>query len=157
MTRRTSDPLPDHYGTDDWEGVEVTTPAGGGEVVGYRLAAPCEAVHADDCDHPYSPLWICNCPRPKIKASPPAAPSKVVERECSAADIEWEIHDDNDRAPRDFWHARITWRGMSGEWVQWGDLGQYRDPVPEAEKHRVEAELRNDLRTALTAALGKAP
>lgn len=90
-------------------------------------------------------------------AHPPAsAPTEaMVEAQISAAvesaEIEWSYREDDHRYPRDFWHARISFAGLSTSWCAYGEQ-EVRD-LPTATKEEAEAELRAELRTALTATL----
>lgn len=71
----------------------------------------------------------------------------MLEREVATAEVEWSYHDDGHRYPREFWHARLTWRDFSSDWTIYGD--QEQSILPDAIKHDAETELREQLRSAL--------
>lgn len=54
---------------------EATTGVGGET----RWAKPIEAKHADGCEHSHCTIWLCDCPRPIIRAalSQPVQESKA--------------------------------------------------------------------------------
>lgn len=75
----------------------------------------------------------------------------LIERLISNAEVEWSYHEDNHRYPRDFWHVRVNWLGMSTDWVEYGEQEQRQ--LPEDVRLAAETEQRDHLRSAIRDAL----
>lgn len=78
------------------------------------------------------------------------ADSLDIDGEVSAAEIEWSYRDDDHRYPREFWHARINWRGFTSDWDCYGE--QEQRELPSDVKEQAETELREGLRNSFRTA-----
>jgi hypothetical protein len=72
---------------------------------------------------------------------------EAIDAVVSGAEVEWSYHEDNDRYPRDFWHARISFLGYHDTWTPYGK--QEQSNLPDDVKSDAEKSLRGELRAAL--------
>lgn len=65
----------------------------------------------------------------------------LIDLLTATATVEWSYHEDDNRYPRDFWHARVRWCDMVTEWTAYGKQEQRelpKDVEQKAEKQQLD-------------------